>query len=77
MAVLNVSVVEVFYDGNFKLLYKIIYTVIYGAVKVIDNWAVCDCTCSTLKFTEKNISTFNSRIFQFCFRNGMILSASL
>lgn len=23
-------------------------------VPLIDNWAVCDCTCSTLKFTEKN-----------------------
>lgn len=24
-------------------------------VPMIDNWAVCDCTCSTLKFTEKNL----------------------
>lgn len=24
-------------------------------VPIIDNWAVCDCTCSTLKFTEKNL----------------------
>lgn len=23
-------------------------------VPLIDNWAVCDCVCSTLKFTEKN-----------------------
>lgn len=23
-------------------------------VPMIDNWAVCDCVCSTLKFTEKN-----------------------
>lgn len=33
-------------EERFKLLYKFI--------PKIDNWAVCDCSCSTLKFVQKN-----------------------
>lgn len=36
------------YDINERL------KVLSDFVPLIDNWAVCDCVCSTLKFTEKN-----------------------
>ena len=43
-----------FYIGYKKLDYKERLALLDEFVPRIDNWAVCDCVCSTLKFIEKN-----------------------
>lgn len=47
-----------FYIGYKKLDYKERLVLLDEFVPRIDNWAVCDCVCSTLKFIEKNKKEF-------------------
>lgn len=47
-----------FYIGYKKLGYDERLALLDEFVPKIDNWAVCDCVCSSLKFIEKNKSAF-------------------
>ena len=47
-----------FYIGYSKLPYEDRLTLLNEFVPKIDNWAVCDCVCSTLKFVNKNKAEF-------------------
>lgn len=38
-------------------------------VPMIDNWAVCDCACSTYKFTQKNMEEMFEYIKKYVFSN--------
>lgn len=38
-------------------------------VQMIDNWAVCDCACSTYKFTQKNMEEMFEYIKKYVFSN--------
>ena len=47
-----------FYIGYAKIPYEERLTLLDAFVPEIDNWAVCDCVCSTLKFINKNKAEF-------------------
>lgn len=47
-----------FYIGYAKLPYEERLSLLDRFVPQIDNWAVCDCVCSTLKFINKNKAEF-------------------
>lgn len=47
-----------FYIGYAKLSYEERILLLDEFVPKIDNWAVCDCVCSTLKFVNKNKADF-------------------
>ena len=47
-----------FYIGYAKLPYEERLTLLDEFVPKIDNWAVCDCVCSSLKFVNKSKSEF-------------------
>lgn len=47
-----------FYIGYAKLEYNERLSLLDKFIPKIDNWAVCDCVCSTLKFINKNQSAF-------------------
>lgn len=47
-----------FYIGYAKLLYNERLNLLKIFIPKINNWAVCDCVCSTLKFVNKNKGDF-------------------
>lgn len=47
-----------FYIGYAKLPFEERLTLLDNFVPKIDNWAVCDCVCSSLKFINKNKTEF-------------------
>lgn len=47
-----------FYIGYAKLSYDERLSLLKNFVPYINNWAVCDCVCSTLKFVNKNKESF-------------------
>lgn len=47
-----------FYIGYAKLSFSERLSLLDSFVSKIDNWAVCDCVCSTLKFVNKNKAEF-------------------
>ena len=47
-----------FYIGYAKLSFEERLALLDDFVPQIDNWAVCDCVCSTLKFINKNKADF-------------------
>ena len=47
-----------FYIGYAKLSFEERLALLDDFVPKIDNWAVCDCVCSTLKFINKNKAAF-------------------
>lgn len=47
-----------FYIGYAKLSFSERLSLLDSFVPKIDNWAVCDCVCSTLKFINKNKAEF-------------------
>ena len=47
-----------FYIGYAKLTFEERLALLDGFVPKIDNWAVCDCVCSTLKFINKSKAEF-------------------
>lgn len=47
-----------FYIGYSKLSFENRLSLLDEYVPLIDNWAVCDCVCSSLKFINKNKADF-------------------
>ena len=52
------SMLHGFYIGYAKLPFEERLALLDEFVPKIDNWAVCDCVCSTLKFINKNKADF-------------------
>jgi len=47
-----------FYIGYCRLAFEERLALLKEFIPYIDNWAVCDCVCSTLKFVNKNKAAF-------------------
>lgn len=59
-----------FYIGYAKLTFEERLALLDEFVPKIDNWAVCDCVCSTLKFINKNKTEFFEYLKKYMYSSG-------